>query len=109
MTTSPVDTRRHFNLVSTLKQRRVSTGMIGRDYEPLKVNNSNRFKAKENKRVMKTVVLFEKLDTNAKCYCPEGFHAQLHWLIDVPIRIYFEQKYCISCKVTLNLSQKKFL
>ena len=32
-----------------------------------------RFKAKENKRVIKTVIFFEQVDSNAKCYCPEGF------------------------------------
>ena len=31
-------------------------------------------KAKENKRVMKTVVFFEKIITTAKCYCPDGFY-----------------------------------
>ena len=30
-------------------------------------------------------------------------------LVNRCIRICFEQKYCISCKVTLNLSQNKFL
>ena len=33
------------------------------------------FKAKENKRVRKTAAFFEKIDKNAKCYCPEGFHS----------------------------------
>ena len=31
-------------------------------------------KAKENKRVKKTVVFFEKIVTNAKCHFPDGFY-----------------------------------
>ena len=34
-----------------------------------------RFKAKENTRVIKIVISFEKIDTNVKCYCPEGFYS----------------------------------
>ena len=32
------------------------------------------FQGKENKRIIKTVPFFEKIDTNGQCYCPEGFH-----------------------------------
>ena len=34
-----------------------------------------RFKARKNKRVIKIVIFFEKIDTNAKCYCPEEFYS----------------------------------
>ena len=39
-------------------------------------NNSNKqkFKAKENKRVMKTVVFFDKIVANTKCYYPGRFY-----------------------------------
>ena len=34
-----------------------------------------RFEAKENMRVIKTIVFFEKINANAKCYSPEGFYS----------------------------------
>ena len=39
-------------------------------------NNSNKqkFKAKENKRVMKTVVFFDKIVANTKSYYPRRFY-----------------------------------
>ena len=42
--------------------------MIRRHYGSLK------FKAKENERVMKKVVFFEKIVPNAKCYWPDWFY-----------------------------------
>ena len=49
--------------------------MIGRSCGSLKENDSKkRFKAKENKCIIKSVVFFEKIVTNAMYYCSDRFY-----------------------------------
>ena len=52
--------------------------MIGRDYGPIKQDNSKKkiLKLKEIKESNEnhSFSFLKETDTNAKCYCPEGFY-----------------------------------